>query len=232
MPFPPISLSPTSLLLYAINFYSSFFSSSQISTLLYCIYFICSLFYLIPFLFNPLIQTEFIFPSYPPISSLQVYSLTGNSLYRLLSNPVFSHYLLLYIIIYHQLLNFFSPALFLFSLFYITLFSLATFYLETSFRHSLFPSISLTTSCYFTFICNSPFSTNSILHQLHSISLSYVMWNVHESKAGEFNFADEADIVEFLSLAKVVGLLVILRPGPYVCAEWEYVSYELGVGVC
>ena len=56
------------------------------------------------------------------------------------------------------------------------------------------------------------------------------MWNVHESKAGEFNFADDADLVEFLSLAKVVGLLVILRPGPYVCAEWEYVSYELGVG--
>ncbi|XP_051564790.1 beta-galactosidase-1-like protein isoform X1 [Myxocyprinus asiaticus] len=49
----------------------------------------------------------------------------------------------------------------------------------------------------------------------------YVPWNFHETVQGVFNFAGVRDLEYFLNLANQTGLLVILRPGPYICAEWE-----------
>ncbi|KAM8806944.1 beta-galactosidase-1-like protein [Eudromia elegans] len=49
----------------------------------------------------------------------------------------------------------------------------------------------------------------------------YVPWNYHEPLPGVYDFAGERDVEAFLDLAAELGLLVILRPGPYICAEWE-----------
>ncbi|RYX86652.1 beta-galactosidase [bacterium] len=51
---------------------------------------------------------------------------------------------------------------------------------------------------------------------------AYMFWNAHEAQEGKFNFSGEADVAEFCRLAKQEGLYVILRPGPYACAEWEF----------
>jgi beta-galactosidase len=50
---------------------------------------------------------------------------------------------------------------------------------------------------------------------------TYIAWNLHEPKRGEFDFAGIADIERFVDLAQERGLHVILRPGPFICAEWE-----------
>lgn len=49
----------------------------------------------------------------------------------------------------------------------------------------------------------------------------YVFWNVHESRPGEFDFSGQNDIRAFVELCRDNGMNVIVRPGPYVCAEWE-----------
>ena len=49
----------------------------------------------------------------------------------------------------------------------------------------------------------------------------YIFWNIHEQREGEFNFTDNNDVAEFCRLAQKTGMYVIVRPGPYVCAEWE-----------
>ncbi|XP_071949868.1 beta-galactosidase-like isoform X2 [Antedon mediterranea] len=49
----------------------------------------------------------------------------------------------------------------------------------------------------------------------------YVPWNFHERTPGRYTFEDDADLVGFLQKANDTGLLVILRPGPYICADWE-----------
>ncbi|KAL7385231.1 hypothetical protein ABVT39_017945 [Epinephelus coioides] len=49
----------------------------------------------------------------------------------------------------------------------------------------------------------------------------YVPWNFHETVQGVHNFTGDRDLEHFLDLANQTGLLVILRPGPYICAEWE-----------
>ena len=51
---------------------------------------------------------------------------------------------------------------------------------------------------------------------------SYVPWNLHEPKENEYNFSGMLDIENFLELAEKKGLYVILRPSPYICAEWEF----------
>ncbi|XP_078656008.1 beta-galactosidase-like isoform X1 [Branchiostoma floridae x Branchiostoma belcheri] len=50
---------------------------------------------------------------------------------------------------------------------------------------------------------------------------TYVPWNLHEPKPGKYDFTGNNDIEAFLKLANDTGLLVILRPGPYICAEWD-----------
>lgn len=51
---------------------------------------------------------------------------------------------------------------------------------------------------------------------------AYVFWNVHERTPGQYNFRGQNDVAEFIREAQAEGLYVILRPGPYVCAEWEF----------
>ncbi|XP_037829977.1 beta-galactosidase-1-like protein 2 isoform X2 [Kryptolebias marmoratus] len=50
---------------------------------------------------------------------------------------------------------------------------------------------------------------------------TYVPWNLHEPERGAFSFQDQLDLKAYISLAAEVGLWVILRPGPYICAEWD-----------
>ena len=56
---------------------------------------------------------------------------------------------------------------------------------------------------------------------LNSIT-TYVFWNEHEPKPGVFDFTGNNDVAEFVREAQEEGLYVILRPGPYSCAEWEF----------
>jgi beta-galactosidase len=52
---------------------------------------------------------------------------------------------------------------------------------------------------------------------------AYVFWNYHEQEPGNFDFkTDNHNITEFIRLAQQEGMWVLLRPGPYVCAEWEF----------
>ena len=50
----------------------------------------------------------------------------------------------------------------------------------------------------------------------------YTFWNVHESARGTYDFSGQNDVAEFIREAQQEGLYIILRPGPYVCAEWEF----------
>ncbi len=54
---------------------------------------------------------------------------------------------------------------------------------------------------------------------------TYVFWNVHEPRPGVFDFQGQNDIAEYIREAQQAGLFVILRPGPYVCAEWDLGGY-------
>jgi beta-galactosidase len=54
---------------------------------------------------------------------------------------------------------------------------------------------------------------------------TYVFWNLHEPTPGVYDFSGNNDVAEFIREAQQEGLYVILRPGPYVCAEWEFGGY-------
>ncbi len=49
----------------------------------------------------------------------------------------------------------------------------------------------------------------------------YVFWNIHEQRENKFDFTGQNDVAAFCRLAQKNGVYVIVRPGPYVCAEWE-----------
>ena len=49
----------------------------------------------------------------------------------------------------------------------------------------------------------------------------YVFWNIHEQEEGKFDFTGNNDVAAFCRLAQKNGMYVIVRPGPYVCAEWD-----------
>ncbi|MBQ3229483.1 MAG: beta-galactosidase [Clostridia bacterium] len=51
---------------------------------------------------------------------------------------------------------------------------------------------------------------------------TYCAWNMHEKQKGVFDFSGMLDIAEFIKTAQQEGLMVIVRPGPYICAEWEF----------
>lgn len=51
---------------------------------------------------------------------------------------------------------------------------------------------------------------------------TYIPWNLHEAKKGNFCFEGGLDLVKFVRIAEELGLYVILRPSPYICAEWEF----------
>lgn len=51
---------------------------------------------------------------------------------------------------------------------------------------------------------------------------TYVAWNMHEKEKGQFDFDGILDIEKFIDIAESLGLYVIVRPSPYICAEWEF----------
>lgn len=51
---------------------------------------------------------------------------------------------------------------------------------------------------------------------------TYAVWNLHEKKEGEFDFSGWLDLGRFLDTAKDLGLYAIVRPGPYICSEWDF----------
>ena len=63
------------------------------------------------------------------------------------------------------------------------------------------------------------------LQSMHAMGLNtvcaYLFWNFHEFKKGSYNWEGQADVAEFCKIAQEEGLWVVLRPGPYACAEWD-----------
>lgn len=64
------------------------------------------------------------------------------------------------------------------------------------------------------------------LEKLKSLGMNtvetYIPWNMHEPEKGKFVFEGMCDVVKFVKTAEELGLYVILRPSPYICAEWEF----------
>ncbi|MQL82322.1 hypothetical protein Taro_014801 [Colocasia esculenta] len=56
---------------------------------------------------------------------------------------------------------------------------------------------------------------------------TYVFWNLHEPVQNQYNFEGRGDLVKFVKTVAAAGLLVHLRIGPYVCAEWNYGGFPL-----
>ena len=54
---------------------------------------------------------------------------------------------------------------------------------------------------------------------------TYVFWNAHEAEPGKWDFTGDNNLAEYIKIAGEEGMMVILRPGPYVCAEWEFGGY-------
>jgi beta-galactosidase len=50
---------------------------------------------------------------------------------------------------------------------------------------------------------------------------AYLFWNLHEPQRGQYDWTGPADAAEFCRIAQEEGLWVVLRPGPYACAEWD-----------
>ena len=59
-----------------------------------------------------------------------------------------------------------------------------------------------------------------------AVHVRYVPWNVHEPQPAEYDFTAQQNLSSFLMTAQDAGLVVILRAGPYICGEWEYVSKQ------
>lgn len=51
---------------------------------------------------------------------------------------------------------------------------------------------------------------------------TYIPWNFHEPNKGEFIWNGARDICRFIETARELGLYMIIRPSPYICAEWEF----------
>lgn len=59
---------------------------------------------------------------------------------------------------------------------------------------------------------------------LNSVA-TYVFWNHHEISPEQWDFEGDKNLAEYIKIAGEEGLFVILRPGPYACAEWEFGGY-------
>ena len=73
---------------------------------------------------------------------------------------------------------------------------------------------------------NMPDTWRDIFKKMRALGLNcvetYCAWNMHEKHPGEFDFTGNLDIASFIRTAEAEGLMVIVRPGPYICAEWEF----------
>ena len=71
-------------------------------------------------------------------------------------------------------------------------------------------------------MCNNDIVTPHTHTHTHTHNTnSYVSWNLHEVIPDQFDFTGILDIKAFILMAQHLGLHVIVRPGPYICAEWE-----------
>lgn len=61
---------------------------------------------------------------------------------------------------------------------------------------------------------------------------TYTCWNLHEPREGEFDFSGNLDIVAYVREAEALGLNVILRPGPYICAEFDFGGLPAWILTC
>ena len=50
---------------------------------------------------------------------------------------------------------------------------------------------------------------------------TYTCWNLHEKRENEFDFSGMLDLEKFIRLTQKYGLYCIVRPGPYICSEWD-----------
>lgn len=73
---------------------------------------------------------------------------------------------------------------------------------------------------------NMPDTWRDIFKKLKAMGCNcvetYCAWNMHEKKPDEFCFEGILDIADFIRDADEEGLMVIVRPGPYICSEWEF----------
>ena len=73
---------------------------------------------------------------------------------------------------------------------------------------------------------NMPDTWRDIFKKLRAIGCNcvetYCAWNMHEKKPDEYDFTNNLDIAKFLKIAGEEGLMAIVRPGPYICSEWEF----------
>ena len=73
---------------------------------------------------------------------------------------------------------------------------------------------------------NFPDTWDDIFEKMDALGCNtvetYCVWNMHEKIIGEYDFSGILDITAFLKKAKEHGLMAIVRPGPYICAEWEF----------
>ena len=73
---------------------------------------------------------------------------------------------------------------------------------------------------------NMPDTWRDIFKKMRAMGLNcvetYCAWNMHEKKIGEFDFSGNLDVKTFVKIAAEEGLMAIVRPGPYICAEWEF----------
>lgn len=73
---------------------------------------------------------------------------------------------------------------------------------------------------------NLPDTWDDIFEKLVALGCNcvetYCVWNMHEKHPDEYDFSGILDVKRFLQKAKEHGLLAIVRPGPYICAEWEF----------
>jgi beta-galactosidase len=51
---------------------------------------------------------------------------------------------------------------------------------------------------------------------------TYVFWDLHEKLPGRFDFSGNLDVARFAKIAQEEGLFLIVRPGPYICTEWDF----------
>src|ERR1035441_1245026 len=51
---------------------------------------------------------------------------------------------------------------------------------------------------------------------------TYVFWNLHEPQPGQFDFTGNLDLAQYIHAPQAEGLYVLLRPGPYICTEWDF----------
>ena len=73
---------------------------------------------------------------------------------------------------------------------------------------------------------NMPDTWHDIFKKLKAMGCNcvetYCAWNMHEKRPDVFDFSRNLDIASFIKIAQEEELMVIVRPGPYICAEWEF----------